>query len=233
VPAIYHQQMTGLPIPITERDPHISTAIEAALLRAMAKEPAQRFDTVADFNQALRRRTVRKTSPHREPPYLAPEPRWQQTFDGEITAVFASNGSPIFVAAEGVVAALSSSGEQLWQVQADGRISHFIYQADIVIGMTAVGTLYAWRPTNGSLLWQYTATVVPHMVYWLNGLVVIVLPDGEIIYLNSQDGSLVKHLVLQTGPPATAVAAFSGDQLLLATGNVLAGYSTQPKEDAE
>lgn len=232
VPAIYHQQMTGLPIPITERDPHISTAIEAALLRAMAKDPAQRFETMADFNQALRRRTVRKTSPRRESPYLTPEPGWQQTFTSEITAVFASNGSPIFVAtADGAVVALSGSGERLWQAQADGRITHLIHQADVVMGMTAVGTLYAWRATDGSPLWQYTAEAVPHLVHWLNGLVALVLPDGKVFYLHPQDGSLVKRIALQTGQPVTAVPAFSGDQLLLAAGNVLSGYSTPPKDD--
>lgn len=233
VPAIYHHQLLGQPIPITERDPRLPAAIEAALNRAMAKEPGQRFASVADLNRALRRRAPRKSSPRPEGHYLHPEPRWQQAFAGEITAVYPGPSHLFVVTVGGQLAALAAdSGEILWQVEVDGRITHLVHQQDIVVAVTAVGSLVAWRVGDGRTLWKRTIDREPLTLHLPNQRqLLLVLPDGELIYFNLSDGQEMKHLTLATSQPATIPSQLAGEQLLFTTAHTIASY-TPPKEEA-
>lgn len=54
-PALMHAHLYDPPLPITEIEPNLPQAIEGALLKALAKDPAERFATAADFGAALRR----------------------------------------------------------------------------------------------------------------------------------------------------------------------------------
>lgn len=51
-----HAHLTSPPPPITEIDPSLPRAVETALLKAMAKEPAQRYETARAMGLALRGR---------------------------------------------------------------------------------------------------------------------------------------------------------------------------------
>ena len=48
-----HQQLHAAPRPLTETDPTQSPAVEAALQRALSKDPADRFDSMQAFRRAL------------------------------------------------------------------------------------------------------------------------------------------------------------------------------------
>ncbi|MBX3061239.1 MAG: PQQ-binding-like beta-propeller repeat protein, partial [Anaerolineae bacterium] len=233
VPAIYHHQLLGQPIPITERDPRLPAAIEAALNRAMAKEPGQRFASVADLNRALRRRAPRKSSPRPEGHYLHPEPRWQQAFAGEITAVYPGPSHLFVVTVGGQLAALAAdSGEILWQVEVDGRITHLVHQQDIVVAVTAVGSLVAWRVGDGRPLWQRPLNQPPLALHVPNPRqLLIVFPNGELVYLNLADGEEIKRLTLSITQSATIPAPFSGEQLLLSTGKTITSYTPLKDEN--
>ncbi len=233
VPAIYHHQLLGQPIPISERDPRLPAAIEAALNQALAKEPARRFATVADFNRALRRRAPRKTGPRPESHYLHPEPRWQQTFEREITAVYPGPSHIFVVTAHGQLAALAAiSGDMLWQVEVDGRITHLVQQQDIVAAVTAVGSLCAWQVGDGRTLWQHPLNQEPLALHLPNQhQLLLVLPQGELVYLNLADGQEMNRLTLSTGQPATMPSQLSGEELLFTTAHTIASYAP-PKEEA-
>lgn len=53
IPALLHKQLNVAPPPITEWRPDLPSAIEQALDRALAKQPAERFTSLGDLVQAL------------------------------------------------------------------------------------------------------------------------------------------------------------------------------------
>ncbi len=233
VPAIYHHQLLGQPIPITERDPRLPAAIESALNQALAKDPAQRFASMAEFNRALRRRTARKNKPSPESPFLHPQSRWQQTFKGEITAVFPAHHHLFIATNDGKLTALAAdSGEILWQVNVDGRVTHLVYQQDVAVVATAIGSLVAWRVGDGRPLWQRPLNQPPLALHVPNPRqLLIVFPNGELVYLNLADGEEIKRLTLSITQSATIPAPFSGEQLLLSTGKTITSYTPLKDEN--
>jgi serine/threonine-protein kinase len=60
--AVLYKQLVSDPPPIIDRAPHAPPALRAAITKAMAKEPRERFDTIADF-----RTMVLDTSEERVP----------------------------------------------------------------------------------------------------------------------------------------------------------------------
>lgn len=52
-PTLLHHHLYTPPLPITEHNPALPPAVEAALSRALAKQPAERFRTLTEFSQAL------------------------------------------------------------------------------------------------------------------------------------------------------------------------------------
>ena len=51
--AVMHAQLAGEPVPPSERNPAVLPALDAAILKAMARVPEQRFQTAAEFEHAL------------------------------------------------------------------------------------------------------------------------------------------------------------------------------------
>ncbi|HLZ57084.1 MAG TPA: protein kinase, partial [Ktedonosporobacter sp.] len=60
---LYSQHYSVPPMPLREHVPHLSLAIEQVVLRALAKDPAQRFPSVTDFAQALQQASQSAQSP--------------------------------------------------------------------------------------------------------------------------------------------------------------------------
>lgn len=50
--AVYHQQINVMPAPITDINASLPQNVSAALSKALAKDPAQRFATISDFSAA-------------------------------------------------------------------------------------------------------------------------------------------------------------------------------------
>jgi len=77
-PALLHHHLYTPPTPITERHPTLPACVEAALNRALSKNPTERFASLAEFGAALRGETaplarpgaVKETTPAR--PWLLP-----------------------------------------------------------------------------------------------------------------------------------------------------------------
>ena len=63
VESIVHQHLMATPPPITQLRPAITADVAAALQRALAKTPADRFNPVAQFASALRSPTGAATAP--------------------------------------------------------------------------------------------------------------------------------------------------------------------------
>ena len=63
VESIVHQHLVANPPPITQLRPAVPADVAAALQRALAKTPADRFNPVAQFASALQPRTVAATAP--------------------------------------------------------------------------------------------------------------------------------------------------------------------------
>jgi serine/threonine-protein kinase len=57
-PTLLHHHLYTAPLPISEFDPTLPPEVEAALTRALAKQPAARFQSAAEFGQALRGQPV-------------------------------------------------------------------------------------------------------------------------------------------------------------------------------
>ena len=63
VESIVHQHLMATPPPITQLRPAVPAEVAAALQRALAKTPADRFNPVAQFASALQPRAVAATAP--------------------------------------------------------------------------------------------------------------------------------------------------------------------------
>ncbi len=61
------QHLSAPPLPLRDLVPDLSPAIEEVVLRALAKEPGQRFPSVQDFATALERACQEAVSPHARP----------------------------------------------------------------------------------------------------------------------------------------------------------------------
>ncbi len=59
--SLLHHHLYSAPLPISELNPTVPPAFEAALLRALDKQPGARFRTAADFGRALRGEDVAQT----------------------------------------------------------------------------------------------------------------------------------------------------------------------------
>ena len=53
-PALVQAHLYAAPTPITELNPTLPAAVEAALTKALAKDPAQRFATAAELGAAIK-----------------------------------------------------------------------------------------------------------------------------------------------------------------------------------
>src|SRR5690606_5566020 len=51
--AVLYKQLVSEPPPIAERAPHAPASLQAAITRAMAKEPRERFPTIAEFGKMV------------------------------------------------------------------------------------------------------------------------------------------------------------------------------------
>jgi serine/threonine-protein kinase len=92
VESVVHQHLTVEPPSITRLRPAVPTEIAGALQRALAKTPADRFNPVAQFSDALRRLAV-------PAPVAAPRPAWRTAIVtsavigvGILVALFALRG---------------------------------------------------------------------------------------------------------------------------------------------
>jgi hypothetical protein len=76
--AVVYQHIYSPPPPPREKNPEISPALEAVILRALAKDPADRYPTMADFAEAVRGAMHPGAAPTE--PDLALGGRGQETF---------------------------------------------------------------------------------------------------------------------------------------------------------
>jgi serine/threonine protein kinase len=69
------QHISALPAPLREKDPSLSEAVESVVLRALAKDPEQRYVSVQLFAQALERASELRASPsHNDSEMTGPLP---------------------------------------------------------------------------------------------------------------------------------------------------------------
>jgi putative nucleotidyltransferase with HDIG domain len=83
--AILHAQATIEPQPLREHRPEITTHLEAVVLKAMAKQPAERFQTMTELQAALAGKPLAPraavAAPHAAPAAAASLPRTSGTAD--------------------------------------------------------------------------------------------------------------------------------------------------------
>ena len=72
----WQQILTQEPIPIRNRRPDVPENLAAAILRALSKDPAARFESAADLRDAIRKSL---TLPQREPQSLLCPLSWTTT----------------------------------------------------------------------------------------------------------------------------------------------------------
>ena len=89
------QHVSAPPPPLCEQVPDLAPAIEEVVLRALAKEPGQRFVSVQDFAMALQHACQEALSPHARPVALsAPAEHVQEQPTSEPLSAHASARSP-------------------------------------------------------------------------------------------------------------------------------------------
>ncbi len=230
VPAIYHQQLLGEPIPITERDPTIPISIERALQKALAKEPADRFDTIGELNKALTRPTA--VPLERRPNHFLPAvPRWQHQAEVAITTTVQINHQWLLLGqADGVLKLLTlDSAEVCWQVKVDGRVTGLVHDNDHIYASMDSGSVQAWQIVDGAEQWRQQNQ--PGRLFLINEeTLLLVLDQGVVCSLNPADGQEMKRMPVTAGDGEIINSFILDDQLYLVYEQSVVAYGPPSDE---
>ncbi|HEU5103435.1 MAG TPA: serine/threonine-protein kinase [Roseiflexaceae bacterium] len=162
--AVVHAHIYELPPPPTERRPSLPSAVNGVLLRALAKQPHDRYASVADFVAALRAAMATPTV------VLAPRSNIHRR-------LVLGAGGGLALALVALVAALLSQGAG----------------ASATLHESARAVVRSGVPLPRQMIWSYTAEpnlIGGPAPLAANGTLVIGTLDGQILGLDAASGTI-------------------------------------------